>query len=120
MTNDVPQMNTAPASALPRGFRFAATNCGLRKAPNLDLGVIIGDEELTARSIPPWAREAMELFMDDVPTYGYFPSVYYYVGRVREGMHSAGFADSYRAYLQIREKAGEDPLLAEVRRRAGR
>ncbi|HYL34427.1 MAG TPA: protein kinase [Bryobacteraceae bacterium] len=63
--------------------------------------------------------EAMELFMDDVPTYGYFPPVYYDVGRVREGLKSAGFADSYRAYLNIRAKAGEDPLLPDARRRAG-
>ena len=63
--------------------------------------------------------EAMELFMDDVPTYGYFPPVYYDVGRVREGLKSAGFADSYRAYLNIRAKPGEDPLLPDARRRAG-
>jgi tetratricopeptide (TPR) repeat protein len=63
--------------------------------------------------------EALELFMDDVPTYGYFPSVYYYQGRVREGLKSPEFVSSYRTYLNIRDKAGEDPLLAEVRRRAG-
>ena len=63
--------------------------------------------------------EALELFMDDVPTYGYFPSVYYYQGRVREGLKSPEFVSSYRTYLEIRGKAGEDPLLAEVRRRAG-
>jgi tetratricopeptide (TPR) repeat protein/predicted Ser/Thr protein kinase len=64
--------------------------------------------------------EAILLFMDEVPTYGYFPPVYYYQGRVREGLKSSGFADSYRAYLNIREQAAEDPLLAEVRRRAGK
>ncbi len=63
--------------------------------------------------------EALALFLDEVPTYGYFPPVYYYLGRVREGMKSAGFAESYRTYLSIRSKTGEDPLLAEVRRRAG-
>lgn len=51
MTNDIPQMNTAPLSALPRGFRFAAMNCGLRKAPNLDLGLIIADEEVAAAGV---------------------------------------------------------------------
>ncbi|HYT06966.1 MAG TPA: bifunctional glutamate N-acetyltransferase/amino-acid acetyltransferase ArgJ [Rugosimonospora sp.] len=51
MNNDTPRMNTAPLNALPRGFRFAATNCGLRKAPNLDLGLIIGDEEVTAAGV---------------------------------------------------------------------
>jgi len=51
VNNDAPRMNTAPLNALPRGFRFAATNCGLRKAPNLDLGFIIGDEEVTAAGV---------------------------------------------------------------------
>jgi tetratricopeptide (TPR) repeat protein len=63
--------------------------------------------------------EALELFMDDVPTYGYFPPVYYYQGRVREGLKSPESANSYRNYLSIRDAAGEDPLLAEVRERAG-
>lgn len=34
----------APASALPRGFRYAAVHCGLRKPPILDLGLIVADE----------------------------------------------------------------------------
>ncbi len=63
--------------------------------------------------------EALELFQDNVPTYGYFPDVYYYQGRVREGLKSPSFADSYRAYLSIRGQAGEDPLIAEIRRRMG-
>ena len=63
--------------------------------------------------------EALSLFLDEEPTYGYFPRVYYYQGRAREGLKSDGYAESYRAYLRIREKAGEDPLIAEVRRRAG-
>jgi hypothetical protein len=45
--------------------------------------------------------EAIELFMDNVPTYAYFPPVYYYQGRVREGMKSEGFADFYKTYLSI-------------------
>ena len=61
--------------------------------------------------------EVLELFMDDMPTYSYLPLVYYYQGRVREGLKSPGFADSYRTYLSIRGKAGEDPLLPEIRRR---
>jgi tetratricopeptide (TPR) repeat protein/predicted Ser/Thr protein kinase len=61
--------------------------------------------------------EALALFLDEVPTYGYFPPVYYYQGRVREGLKSAGFAESYKQYLGIRGNAGEDPVLADVRRR---
>ena len=63
--------------------------------------------------------EALSLFLSQSPTYGFFPPVYYYLGRAREGLKSNGFADSYRTYLSIRGKAGEDPLLAEVRKRAG-
>jgi serine/threonine protein kinase/tetratricopeptide (TPR) repeat protein len=64
--------------------------------------------------------EALSLLLDEEPTYGYLPGVYYYQGRVREGLKTSAFAESYRSYLGIREKAGEDPLVAEVRRRAGR
>lgn len=63
--------------------------------------------------------EALEIFMDNVPTIAYFPSLYYYQGLVREGLKSPGFADSYRTYLGIRGKAGEDPLLPEIRKRLG-
>jgi tetratricopeptide (TPR) repeat protein/tRNA A-37 threonylcarbamoyl transferase component Bud32 len=61
--------------------------------------------------------EALEL--DDGPSYGYFPAVYYYQGRVREGLKSPGAAESYRTYLNIRGRTGEDPLLPEIRRRVG-
>ena len=63
--------------------------------------------------------EAIELFMDNVPTYAYFPVVYYYQGRVREGMKSEGFADFYRTYLSIRGASSEDPLVPEIRHRIG-
>jgi tetratricopeptide (TPR) repeat protein/predicted Ser/Thr protein kinase len=61
--------------------------------------------------------EVLALFLDEVPTFGYFPAVYYYQGRVREGMKSAGFAEAYRKYEGIRGQAGEDPLLADIQRR---
>ena len=63
--------------------------------------------------------EALELFMDDGPTYSYVPIVYYYAGRVREGLKSPGFADFYRTYLKIRGNSTEDPLLAEIHQRLG-
>lgn len=40
-----------------------------------------------------------------------FPAVYYLQRRVREGLKSPGFAESYCNYLTIRGQAGEDPLL---------
>jgi len=51
MADNAFPMNTAPLNAVPRGFRFAATNCGLRKAPNLDLGLMIADEDATAAGV---------------------------------------------------------------------
>jgi len=62
--------------------------------------------------------EALSLLVDEEPTFGYFPMVYYYQGRVREGMKSSTSAESYRAYLNIRGKSAEDPLLPEIRKRA--
>jgi tetratricopeptide (TPR) repeat protein/predicted Ser/Thr protein kinase len=63
--------------------------------------------------------EAIELFMDNVPTYAYFPPVYYYQGRAREGMKSEGFAEFYKTYLSIRGQSTDDPLVPEIRRRIG-
>jgi eukaryotic-like serine/threonine-protein kinase len=62
--------------------------------------------------------EALSLFLDEMPTYGYFPPVYYYQGRVREGLKSVSFADSYLAYMGIRGQSTEDRLLPDARRRA--
>ena len=62
--------------------------------------------------------EALSL-LDEDPTYGYLPPAYYYLGRAREGLKTAAFAESYREYLKIRGKSTEDPLLPDVRRRAG-
>jgi eukaryotic-like serine/threonine-protein kinase len=64
--------------------------------------------------------EALALFLDEEPTYGIFPNVYFYQGRVREGLKSTNFADSYRAYLAIRGASTDDPLVAEARRRAAK
>ena len=63
--------------------------------------------------------EALSLFLDEEPTYSNFPQAYYYQGRVREAMKSPKFAESYRRYLDIRGNSNEDPLLPEVKKRAG-
>jgi tetratricopeptide (TPR) repeat protein len=63
--------------------------------------------------------EALALFLDEEPTYGYFPPVYYYQGRVREALKSSGFAESYKVYLGIRGGSKEDPLVPEAQKRAG-
>jgi tetratricopeptide (TPR) repeat protein len=63
--------------------------------------------------------EALEIFQDSTPTFAYVPPIYYYLGRVREGLKSTGFAEPYRRYLSIRDQAGEDPLLADIHHRLG-
>jgi serine/threonine protein kinase/tetratricopeptide (TPR) repeat protein len=63
--------------------------------------------------------EALTL-MDEGPTFGYFPPVYYYQGRVRQGLNTAGFADAFGRYLDIRGKSIEDPLVRDARTRAGK
>jgi tetratricopeptide (TPR) repeat protein len=60
--------------------------------------------------------EALALFLDEEPTFGYFPPVYYYQGKVREGLKSARVAESYKAYLDIRGTSTEDPLVPELRK----
>ena len=62
--------------------------------------------------------EALEVVNED-PTYGLFPIVYYYQGRVREELKTSSYADAYREYLKIRGQSKEDPLVAEVRKRVG-
>jgi tetratricopeptide (TPR) repeat protein len=63
--------------------------------------------------------EVLEIFQDNVPTFAYFPPLYYYQGRVREGLKSPGFAEAYRTYLSIRGKSGEDSFVADIHRRLG-
>jgi serine/threonine protein kinase/Tfp pilus assembly protein PilF len=62
--------------------------------------------------------ETTSIFLNDLPSFHYFPSVYYYLGRAQEGLGIDAAADSYQKYLKIKEKADEgDPLVEDARRR---
>jgi len=61
--------------------------------------------------------EATSIFLDDEPSYHQFPPVLYYLGRAQEGLHNASAADSYKAFLAIKEKSDRDPLVADARQR---
>ncbi len=62
--------------------------------------------------------EALELFMDDMPTYSYLPPVYYYQGRVREGLNSRlGAANSYWKFVSIQDKGDGGPLFQDAKKR---
>jgi serine/threonine protein kinase/tetratricopeptide (TPR) repeat protein len=60
--------------------------------------------------------EATALFLDDVPSYRYFPQVHYYKGRTHEGLKSAGAAQSYKTFLGF-SKTGEGQLATDARAR---
>jgi hypothetical protein len=61
--------------------------------------------------------EALSLFVDDEPSYGFLPQVYYYLGLAREGM-GAGGAEQFKAYLSIRGSSTEDSLVKDAQSRA--
>ena len=63
--------------------------------------------------------EALSLFIDEEPTYGFLPVVYYYQGLGRQKIGTAGYRDSYKQYLAIRGNSTEDRLVKDVRVRVG-
>jgi Flp pilus assembly protein TadD len=64
--------------------------------------------------------EATAIFLDDVPSYRYFPPVYFYLGRVQDGLGMQSAAESYKTFLGIKAKADPGaPLADEARRSLG-
>jgi len=63
--------------------------------------------------------EALQLVLNEEPTFAFLPAAYYYQGRVREGLKSEGSADSYREYLKFRGTSTEDPLVKDIKKRIG-
>jgi len=60
--------------------------------------------------------ETLDLF-EYVPTYGYFPPVYYYLGRTQEGLRSYGAANSYWKFVTIQEKGDGSALFQDAQKR---
>jgi len=60
--------------------------------------------------------EAAAVYLDEVPTFRVFPPVYYYLGRTREGLKSAGAADAFKTFLGFQTGEG-GPLAADARAR---
>ena len=64
--------------------------------------------------------EATAVFLDDIPSFHYFPPVFYYQARVQEGNHSPSAVDSFRQFLQIKAKADPgDRMIEDARTHAG-
>ncbi len=62
--------------------------------------------------------EATAIFLDEVPTYRYYPPVHYYIGRALDGLQSAGAKDAYKTFLSLQAPESENPLALDARRRA--
>jgi len=45
-----------------------------------------------------------------------FPPVYYYLARAQEGLKSSAASESFKTFIDIKN-SGQDPLLADARRR---
>jgi tetratricopeptide (TPR) repeat protein len=61
--------------------------------------------------------EATSIFFNDLPTYRYLPPIFYYLGRAQEGLNSTGAADSYKAFLAVKEKGEKDWMVEDALRR---
>lgn len=62
--------------------------------------------------------EATALMLDEVPTFRYFPSVYYYKGLAQDGLKSPAAKASFEAFLKIKEDGDEiGGLVADARKR---
>ncbi len=61
--------------------------------------------------------EAASVFMNDLPSFRYLPQVYYYLGRAQEGLGSPAAAQSYRAFLEIKDKSSGLPLVEDAKKR---
>jgi len=62
--------------------------------------------------------EAMSVYLNDLPTFRYLDTLYYYVGRAQEGLGSATAKESYQKFLDIKAKADDGyPLVSDARRR---
>ena len=60
--------------------------------------------------------EASAVYLDDLPTFRNVPPIYYYLGRVQEGLKNPASARSYQTFLSMQEK-GAGPLVTDARKR---
>jgi len=61
--------------------------------------------------------EATDVYLDEEQTYHVLPPVYYYLGRVREGLNSGGAAEPFRTFLSLKAPNATDPMVDDARRR---
>ena len=65
--------------------------------------------------------EATAVFLDDLPTFRYTSQLPYWRGRAQAGLGQSAAADSFRAFLALRQgEAAADPLAVDARTRLAR
>jgi tetratricopeptide (TPR) repeat protein len=62
--------------------------------------------------------EAMAVFLDDLPSFRYYATLPYWLGRARE-MQKLDARPQYQEFLRIRQAATDDPLVDDARKRLG-
>lgn len=61
--------------------------------------------------------EATDVFLDETQTFRYFPPVYYYIGLERRAVNSGTADEAFKKFLSLRDKAGNNPLVADAKKR---
>ncbi|HEY6928954.1 MAG TPA: protein kinase [Thermoanaerobaculia bacterium] len=64
--------------------------------------------------------EATAVFLEEAPSYHVFPQVYYYLGRVREGLKSPGATEAFKTFLSLKTGPGDALVLDAKRRVSGK
>ena len=60
--------------------------------------------------------ETASVFLNDLPTFHYFPPLFYYLGQAQEGLGSESASQSYLEFLKIKKKDdGSDPMVKDSR-----
>ncbi len=63
--------------------------------------------------------EAAAVFLDDQPSFHYFPPVLYYTGLARKGLGTEGATDWFKNFLALRSPSATDPLTRDARKQVG-
>jgi tetratricopeptide (TPR) repeat protein len=61
--------------------------------------------------------EVLALFLDEVPTFGYLPAVYYYQGRADEGLDAKAATKAYTKFISIQGKGEGGEFLQDANKR---
>ena len=61
--------------------------------------------------------ETVSVFLNDLPSFHYFPPLHYYYGCTQEALNNPGAKESFEKFLKIKEKADEDWMTNDARLR---